>query len=112
MARVMRLAVLAAVACSLLVGVAWADMPTFRLTIRDHRFEPAVLEVPTGQTIKLLIHNADPTPEEFESQVLNREKIVPGGTTVTVYLSSLSAGSYGYYGDFHQDTAKGRIVAK
>lgn len=112
MGRVARKLALAAVACSMVAGLAWAEPPTFQLAIRNHRYEPATLEVPAGKTIKLLIHNADPTPEEFESQELNREKIVPGGTTVTVYLSAMSPGTYGFFGDFHQDTAKGQIVAK
>ena len=45
-----------------------------KLVIRDHKFEPAELTVPAGQKIKLLVENQDATPEEFESNELNREK--------------------------------------
>lgn len=112
MVKAVRTLVWVMVACSLAVGVAWAGPPTFKLTIRNHRFEPAELTVPSGKMIKLMVHNADPTPEEFESQELNREKIVPGGATVTVYLSAMSPGKYGFYGEFHEATAQGRIVVK
>lgn len=47
--------------------------------IKDHRFTPAEVKAPAGQKIRLVIENQDPTPEEFESYALNREKIVPGG---------------------------------
>jgi plastocyanin len=114
-----RALILAGLACVVLAGLvalrpgaARADEAAFTLTIREHRFEPARLEVPAGKTIKLVIHNADPTPEEFESRELNREKVIAGGATVTVYLSALDAGSYAFIGEFHEDTAKGQIVAK
>ena len=47
------------------------------LVIKDHRFEPAELKVPAGQRVKLIVHNQDKTPEEFESKSLNREKVIP-----------------------------------
>jgi len=39
---------------------------------------PTVLKVPANQRIKLTVQNLDPTPEEFESHALNREKVIPG----------------------------------
>ena len=83
-----------------------------RLTIRDHKFEPAELTVPVGQKIKLLVENQDATPEEFESNELNREKIVVGNGKITVFLGPLDAGRYPFFGDFHQETAQGVLVAK
>jgi plastocyanin len=91
---------------------AWADPVVVELTIKEHRFEPAELVVPAGQMIKLVIHNLDPTPEEFESHALNREKVIAGGATVAVFLSALQPGSYEFVGEFHEATAKGKIVAK
>ncbi len=82
------------------------------LTIRDHKFEPSTLNVPAGVKIKLLVQNQDPTPEEFESNDLNREKIVVGKGTITVFLGPLDAGRYGFFGDFHQETAQGVLVVQ
>lgn len=82
------------------------------LLIRDHKFEPATLEVPAGTKIKLTIENQDATPEEFESNELNREKVVVGKGTITVFLGPLDAGKYHFFGDFHQETAQGDVVAK
>lgn len=82
------------------------------LTFRNHQIEPARLDVPANAKFKLLVTNADKTAEEFESADLNREKLVTGGQTITVYLGPLDPGEYKVFGDFHQDTARGVLVAK
>ena len=83
-----------------------------KLVIRDHKFDPAELSVPAGTKIRLTIENQDATPEEFESTELNREKVVVGKGTITVFLGPLDAGKYHFFGDFHQETAQGDLVAK
>jgi plastocyanin len=82
------------------------------LTFRNHRFEPSRIEVPAGVKFKLKVHNADDTADEFESTELNREKLVAAGQTITVFLGPLQPGEYKFFGDFHQDTAQGVLVAK
>jgi plastocyanin len=89
-----------------------AQEPAYTLTIKDHRFEPSELEVPAGQKIALTVKNDDKTPEEFESTELRREKVVPGGGQVTVYIGPLKPGRYEFFGDFNPKTARGHIVAK
>lgn len=84
----------------------------FTLTIKDHRFEPAELVVPAGKKIKLRIENKDATPEEFESHALNREKLITGNGSATVYVGPLSPGRYPFYGEFNEKTAQGAIVVK
>jgi plastocyanin len=103
---------IAAVCWLLAVSAADADDPTFRLTIRDHRFEPAELVVPAGQKIKLEVENQDATPEEFESYELNREKVVPAKGTVVIFVGPLKPGRYPFFGDFNKDSAKGVLIAK
>ena len=104
--------VLLAVAAALFAGMAQADdMP--RLTIKDHKFQPERLEVPAGVKFRLAVRNDDPTAEEFESFELNREKVVPAGKEIPVFLGPLESGKqYPFFGDFHRDTAKGVLVAK
>lgn len=89
-----------------------AENDDYVIRIKDHRFIPSELEIPAGQKIKLLVKNEDPTPEEFESHSLNREKIVAGGRQITVYIGPLDPGRYGFFGDFHPKTAQGTIIAK
>jgi hypothetical protein len=82
------------------------------LVFHNHRFEPARIEVPAHQKFKLLVKNTDDTADEFESVDLNREKLVAPGKTITVFLGPLDPGEYKFFGDFHQDTAQGVLVAK
>ena len=91
---------------------AHAADPEVLIVIRNHRFEPAEIKVPAGQKIKLVVHNQDATPEEFESHSLNREKVVPAGSRATVYVGPLQPGRYGFYGEYNEKTAQGALVAE
>ena len=88
------------------------EQTAYTIIIKDHKFSPVQLNVPTGQKFKLIVDNQDPTPEEFESYPLNREKVVLGGKKILIYLGPLKEGSYEYFGEFHKQTAKGVIVAQ
>ena len=89
-----------------------AEPDAITLTIKAHRFEPVELTVPANTKVRLLVKNADPTPEEFESYELNREKVVPGNSELMLFIGPLAPGTYPFFGDFNQDTAQGRIIAK
>jgi cupredoxin-like protein len=88
------------------------DAPSYTLAIRQHRFEPVEVEIPAGKKIALVVKNLDATPEEFESIELHREKVVSGGSEITVYIGPLKPGRYEFFGDFNPDTARGHIIAK
>jgi plastocyanin len=90
----------------------FASENEFTISIKDHKFEPAEVAIPAGKKIKLMIENKDVTPEEFESYELNREKVVAGNSSITVYIGPLAAGRYPYFGDFNQATAQGIIIVK
>lgn len=97
----------------LVSGVAAAaDMPELTLRIKDHKFLPAEMTVPANLKFKLIVVNEDLTPEEFESHELNREKVVTGNSKITVYIGPLKPGRYPYFGDFHQQTAQGVLLAR
>ena len=99
--------------CLWLPALCLAGPPeTYTIVIKEHKFDPAQLTVPVGQKIKVVINNQDPTPEEFESYELNREKVVAGSKQIIIYLGPLKTGSYKYFGDFHIETAQGVIVAQ
>ena len=78
--------------------------------IKNHRFEPAELKVPAGQRVKLLVHNQDATPEEFESHALNREKVIPAGAKASIFIGPLSPGRYTFFGEYNPATAQGVVV--
>jgi plastocyanin len=104
---------LAVAAAGLLVTAAvQAAEPEVMLVIKNHRFEPAELKVPAGQKVKLVVHNQDATPEEFESHSLNREKVIPGGQKATIFIGPLKPGRYGFFGEYNEKTAQGTVVAE
>ena len=70
------------------------------------------MNVPANVKFKLIVVNEDPTPEEFESHELNREKVVTGNGKITVYIGPLKPGQYPYFGDFHPQTAQGVLIAR
>ena len=84
----------------------------FTLVIKDHKFTPTEVVVPAGQKIRLVVENQDPTPEEFESYTLNREKIVAGNGRIVLFVGPLEPGKYEYFGEFNMATARGWLVAR
>jgi hypothetical protein len=88
------------------------DLGPYTLRIKDHKFIPAQLVVPANTKFKLIVVNEDPTPEEFESHELNREKIVTGNSKITVFIGPLKPGKYPFFGEFHIKTAQGVLIAK
>jgi len=82
------------------------------ISIKDHKFVPEEIKAPTNKKIKIVVHNLDDTIEEFESTDFNREKIVPPHKKVNILLAPLKSGKYTFYGEFHQDTAKGTLIVE
>src|SRR5713226_6334713 len=93
-------------------GPVLAQEKNYLLTIRNHQFEPVELEVPAGVKVTLQVKNEDATPEEFESAKLHREKVVPGGKEINIFIGPLTPGRYEFIGDFNRATAHGAIVVK
>jgi Cupredoxin-like domain len=96
------------------VAAPWgtASAQEINVTIRDHKFEPTELRVPANKRVTVYVTNEDATPEEFESNSLKVEKIIPGKSKGLVRIGPLAPGRYDFFGDFHQDTAKGVVIAE
>ncbi len=92
------------------ISPAMAQQITLQIRIKDHRFEPAELKGPAGQPITLRIINADPSPEEFESKDLRVEHLIGPHGERSFTLRPLKPGRYQFFGEFHEETAKGFLV--
>ena len=86
-----------------------AETLVVQVVLKDHLFAPSQLTLPADTKIKLLIHNQDSSPEEFESFSLNREKVILGEATGTVFLGPLEPGEHSFMGEYNPDTARGVI---
>jgi hypothetical protein len=89
-----------------------AQADDFTLTIKDHKFTPTEIKVSAGKRHTITVINEDATPEEFESHELKVEKVVLGKSKGVVRIGPLKAGKYPFVGEYHEDTAKGVIVAE
>ena len=85
---------------------------TIELKLENHIFSPSEIYVPSKRKIILVIHNLDPTVEEFDSPALRREKILRSNATTRIILAPLAPGRYDFVGEFYQDTAKGVVIVE
>jgi plastocyanin len=88
------------------------DLPTFKLIAENGRFNPDTIEVPAGKRFRLEITNRNVGAEEFESADLRKELVLAPGVTRRLVFAPLKPGEYSFVGEFHPETARGRIVAK
>ena len=93
------------------VGLA-KDLKNFHINVKDGIFDPTSLEIPADEKVQIEVNNTGVTAEEFESVELNREKVIPPGGSIKLFIGPLSKGEYKFFGDFHKDTARGKIIAK
>ena len=113
LSRVHSLTIALAIASCLLISLpASAADDEYKLVIQDHKFQPAEVVVPAGKKVKLVIENRDATPEEFESHALNREKVIAGKATATIFIGPLKPGRYPFVGEYNEKTAQGVVVVE
>lgn len=87
-------------------------LPEQHLVLEHHRFTPAEIKVPAGAKIRLQVENRDDAFEEFDSDSLGREKVIPGKSTGVVIIGPLPAGKYPFMGEYHHETAQGLVVVE
>ena len=92
-------------------GALAAEMPVFKIEMRDGLIEPTRIEVPANVPFKLEITNSGKTPVEFESNELKREKVLAPESSSSIVFRRLEPGEYPFFDDFHPE-AKATLVAK
>lgn len=83
----------------------------YEISVESKGFEPAQLSIPAGERVKLMVHNKTAMPAEFESYDFTAEKVVPGGTSIPVYIGPLKPGRYSFFNDFG-DNVKGQLTVE
>lgn len=103
---------LAGTAVVLTLAPAAVRAQDYTVTIKDHKFSPSEVKIPANKRVKLTVVNDDPTPEEFESHEMKVEKVIPGNSKAVVRIGPLKPGRYPFVGEFHEDSAKGTVIAE
>lgn len=88
------------------------ELPTFTIVMKQGRLHPDTLEVPANKRFKLILRNEGVSPVEFESRSLRKEKVLAPGATSFLVVAPQKPGEYDMFDEFHEDTARGRIVVK
>lgn len=82
----------------------------YNIQLKDHLFYPSKINIPAGRKVKLIIHNQDSTPEEFDSFSLNREKVLFPKQKSFIYIGPLEPGEYDFFGEYNPNTAQGKVI--
>lgn len=98
--------------CSSLAPAQAEDAQEITITVKNHAFDPAQIEVPAGKPVVLRIKNLDASPMEFESKSLRVEKVLSGNGEAVINLRPQKPGRYEFFDDFHAATTKGVVVVK
>jgi hypothetical protein len=102
-----------AAALGLATGGARAeDLAGYPITLKNHRFTPAEIHVPSGKPFFVIVTNQDDTADEFEMNAPAVEKVIPAGDQGKVRIRPLGPGRFPFFGDFHRGTAQGVIVSQ
>jgi plastocyanin len=101
-----------ALAAVVTLSPAAARADDYVLTIKDHKFTPTELKVPANTRVIITVVNDDNSAEEFESNILKVEKVIPAKSRGTVRIGPLKPGRYPFVGEFHEATAKGVVIVE
>ena len=112
MTHALRAALAAAFAVAAIGAARAEDLATYSITLKNHRFTPAEIHVPSGKAFFVSVKNLDDTADEFEMHNPAIEKLIPPGEEGKARIRPLGPGRFPFFGDFHQDTAQGAIVSE
>jgi len=92
-------------------GLVAAEPVTVSLTLKDHQFSPSSFDVPPGEKVRIVLTNRDAATEEFDSHDLRVEELVTPNGRTSFTIGPLRPGAYDFMGEFHPQTARGRVNA-
>ncbi len=96
----------------LFTNLAFAEDLVFKIELKNRTMNPNVIEVAANTPFTIEVVNTDNTAEEFESNSLKIEKIIPPKRSAKFKVKPLAAGEYEIFGEFHMDTCQGKIIVK
>ena len=94
-------------------SVAGAQTATeIQLSYKDKKFTPAEISAPANTAIVIKLKNLDAKAMEFESKTLKVEKVVAGGSDVTINVRAQKPGRYEFFDEYNEKTARGALLVK
>ncbi len=90
----------------------FADDLVFKIELKNRTMVPNEIVVAPNTPFTIEVVNTDNTAEEFESNSLKIEKIIPPKRSAKFKVKPLAAGEYEIFGEFHMDTCQGKVIVK
>jgi hypothetical protein len=95
------------------VGVARAeDIVTYEITLKNHKFTPAEIHVPTGKPFIVLVTNANDGADEFEMLLPAVERALAPGQQGKVRIRPLGLGRFPFFGESDPDDERGAFISE
>jgi hypothetical protein len=95
------------------VGFARAeDIATYEITLKNHRFTPAEIHVPTGKPFIVLVTNANDGADEFEMLLPAVETAIAPGQQGKVRIRPLGLGRFPFFGESDPDDEQGAFISE
>ena len=88
------------------------DLKTYEIVLKDHRFTPAEIHVPTGKPFFVLVTNASDGADEFEMLLPAVEKGLQPGQQGKVRIRPLGPGRFPFFGESDPDNEQGVFVSE
>jgi Cupredoxin-like domain len=88
------------------------DIVTYEIMLKDHRFTPAEIHVPTGKPFNVLMTNATEGADEFEMLLPALEKTLAPGQQGRVRVRPLGTGRFPFFGESDPDDERGAFIAE
>jgi Cupredoxin-like domain len=88
------------------------DIVTYEIMLKDHRFTPAEIHVPTGKPFNVLVTNATEGADEFEMLLPALEKTLAPGQQGKVRIRPLGTGRFPFFGESDPDDERGAFISE
>jgi len=88
------------------------DLTTYEIVLKDHRFTPSEIHVPTGKAFNVLVTNANDGADEFEMLLPALEKTLQPGQQGKVRIRPLGLGRFPFFGESDPDDEQGAFISE
>lgn len=96
-----------------LAGMAHADeLASYAITLKDHKYTPAEIHVPSGKPFYVLVTNASDAADEFEMLFPPLEQVVQPGEQRKVLVRPLKVGRFPFMGENDPDGERGFFISQ
>ena len=88
------------------------DMTIYQIELKDHKFTPSEIHVPTGKPFLVVVTNDNDAADEFEMLLPAVERPLQPGQQGKVRVRPLGPGRFPFFGESDPDNEQGVFVSE